>query len=324
MTHSSFISGQRRRALVGTLLLSFAWASLAAARPFQPATGWRRGPGAQSLSQRPLSSQAGLHELLMRSWVNAGQRAPRAMYDLYSDASVPNVLKTPAHQFVNQIARIAAKRPAGARSNAQDFGGAGDVLASIAKSRSADPRGAAPLSGQIDNTFFRFERTGMNAAARTRDRVYINATADFAPELMSHIVRNLVDNPGQFPGITMAKIAGPKALAGRADNIVIYTDGPEASARVIRVLKNIQELSPHWFQPEVPAMTLKHAAGIAQGAEPLVAGSSFGAIRSAALERALEHTLKTGGHSYDYAVRALHELEKAGVDSDRPHLNLAP
>ena len=60
---------------------------------------------------------------------------------------------------------------------------------------------------KYDESFYHFLR----GRTKSPERIYINATADFAPEVMRHIVNEIVDNPEQFPGIYAGKL---QALVG--------------------------------------------------------------------------------------------------------------
>jgi RHS repeat-associated protein len=271
---------------------------------------------------RAPSSSESLNGLLDDVWRNRDELAGqgyRPIYERYNATSQPNPLATTPDRYLDDVAAIAEGRPVGAVSNTQRFGGEGNALRGMGELR----RNAGGMGGALDNTFYRFERAGRQPGA-IRDRVYINASADTAPELMERLVRDVIDDPAAFPGVELGKISGPGAVGGRAENIVLYTTGPEASARVLSHLDDIRAGNPGYFMDDVPLMTQPHAPGIATGAEPLRSGGavSFGSVRANAIAKALEDTVRSGGTRADFDRLVRDYLRRAGVDPDAPHANL--
>lgn len=92
-----------------------------------------------------------------------------------------------------------------------------------------------------------------------KQRVYINADPNHAPGLMEEILKDM-------DGINQAKIA--KRDLGRIDNIVIYTDGDETTARVLKRLEDYQRKHPDAFRDGTPPTTHQPLRGVGVGDHP--------------------------------------------------------
>lgn len=126
-------------------------------------------------------------------------------YRIYSGATEPNPLTMGSGTYLSQARSIDTGRPAGAVFRIQDD----------------------PMRG-----FYRFERAGADLRA-VQERIYLNVRADHAPDVMRHVVREIIDNPARFPGVEMAKLIGPGAVSRRADAIVIYTRDTRGASLVL-------------------------------------------------------------------------------------------
>jgi RHS repeat-associated protein len=266
--------------------------------------------------------RANLEEFADRVWKDRDQlagRGDRPIYRMYNQTDEANPLGVANDDYLNRIGRIARERPAGTVSNPQGlYGPTDDILANRAAGQ-LDPS----VASRLDNTFYRFERANWKPEAVT-ERVYVNASADHAPQMMNGIVKKILDDPASYPGVEMAKISGPGAVGGRAENIVIYTTGPEASERVLRTLREVQQKYPQYFQNTTPALTERVAPGISRGAEPTAyAGQeSFGSIRAKAVSEALEKTTRAGGDRAAFLRNLDESFRRYGIDPDNPHRNL--
>lgn len=265
------------------------------------------------------SSAQSLDSLLGEVWSKreAGQSvSSNDIYRMYNAATETNQLSRTAGSYLEDISDIAASRPAGARSSLQNY----PVDVAQAAKAYAEVPGAA---GRISKDFFRFESSSFDSMLNNNlitNRVYVNAAADTAPDLMKFVVQDLIDS-GQYPGVAMAKVSGPGAVGARSENIVIYANAQDAQ-RVADALAQQQALHPEWFMNETPLMTQRLAPGIAAGEEPLNVGgaASFGSIRSDAIANAARRAT-TEQEFRDLVANA---FRRVGVDPLNPHLNLRP
>lgn len=269
------------------------------------------------------TGRANLEEFADKVWKDRDKLSgagDRPIYRMYNQTDEANPLTTSTNDYLDKIARISRERPPGTVSNAQSlpFNQTDEVLASRTAGK-LDPAHAANL----ERTFYRFERKDWNPEGVT-ERVYVNASADHAPQMMNGIVKKILDDPASYPGVEMAKLSGPAAVGGRAENIVIYTTGPEASERVLRTLREVQQRHPTYFQNTTPALTDRVAPGISRGAEPTAyAGQeSFGSIRAKAVAEALEKTTRAGGDRAAFLRNLDETFRRYGIDPDAPHMNL--
>lgn len=162
----------------------------------------------------------------------------------------------------------------------------------------------------------------------TTERVYINANVNHASKLMEHIVRKIIDNPKDFPGVNAAKISGPVDAGKRADSIVIFTNGPRAIDRVLIELAAYQRQHPEHFMDGSPPVTFHRFPGVSTAAQPS-GGGSFGSVRSRALYEALEDVrtrMDKEGTNFDvesyFRERVRERFMDADIDPDNPHANL--
>jgi len=279
--------------------------------------------GRTVVPRRPPPGRANLEEFADKVWKDRDQlagRGDRPIYRMYNQTDEANPLAVTTDDYLDKIGRIARERPAGTVSNPQSlqYSPTDQALANRAAG-TLDPAAAS----RLENTFYRFERADWNPGAVT-ERVYVNASADHAPQMMNGIVKKILDDPASYPGVEMAKISGPGAVGGRAENIVIYTTGPEASERVLRTLREVQQKYPQYFQNTTPALTERVAPGISRGAEPTAyAGQeSFGSIRAKAVAEALEKTTRAGGDRAAFLRNLDETFRRYGIDPDNPARNL--
>lgn len=184
----------------------------------------------------------------------------------------------------------------------------------------------------LDDAYFIHYRAPDFAKGETVGRVYVRANPDHAPELMTYIVKEIVNNPA-FEGVNGSKISGVNSAGTRSDNILIYTRNAEATAAVISDLRGYQSENPTHFLEGTPPMTLEHAPGIATGMQP-VGGGSFGGVRSQAVFDALTETrglISADGANprsdtfYEayFRERVAQHLESHRVDPNNPDQNLS-
>ncbi len=278
----------------------------------------------QHTQAAPRTSRHSLEQALDDVWAqrDAFKAGSKSVYgDIYNKVSDKNELTVSKTSMLESIADIAKGRPAGAVSNTQGFGGGGDAISSAVDMYKEGklPAGEGRFSASgFEKTFFRFERENWQPHA-IKQRVYINAAADHATDVMRHVVQQIVDNPQRFPGVEMAKLSGPGAVGGRSENIVIYTHGDEASKAVLAAVEQYRAQHPKHFMREVPAFTEQQGAGVATGDEPALKGHSFGSLRSDVIESAI-HDARDRQH---FGALVDERLKKNGIDPQRPHLNLS-
>jgi LysM repeat protein len=244
------------------------------------------------------------------------------VYRMYNKASEVNTLTRSEGGYVNDLASIAEKRPPGAgRSNVQGvyLGGEHNDLAQAGKAFATNPDTAA----QLGKGFFRYESKNFDALLsgdKITDRIYINAAADKAPEVMKFVVQKLIDS-GDYPGIAMAKAAGPRAVGNRAENVVIYATNQDAK-RALQEIAKQQAAHPEWFMNSTPQMTDQVLRGVALGEEPIGVGgqASFGSLRSDIIADAANQATS----SADFQRRVAQGFIKNHIDPNAPHLNLRP
>jgi hypothetical protein len=245
--------------------------------------------------------------------------------DVYNAVGAANPLTRSKGAFLDDIAGLAQGRPAGSVSNTQSFGGAGDSIGDVV---TAWKDGSMPATGmfgrdKLESTFFRFERPQWQPD-QIRQRVYLNAAADRATDVMAFVVRQIVDDPTRFPGVEMAKLSGPGAVGDRSENIVLYTRDDDATRRVLDAVARYRATHADHFRTDTPAFTETIAPGVATGDEPAVGGGrlSFGSLRAQVIGAALQKSEQQGldragfGRLVDEGLRAMQ------VDPARPHRNL--
>lgn len=257
----------------------------------------------------PKSSAEGLEDFLDDIWKDresilkqgrqrtaAGRDPSKPVYDVYSKPTGPNPLKMSNEAYLAKVRKLQSGRPPGAVSNTQ---------------------GADAI-----NTFYRFQRAGFDPTKVTQ-RIYLNVTADQAPDVMELVIRNIVDDPA-IPGVEMAKLSGPGAVSGRADAIVIYLRDADAVEKALARIRTFQGTNAQAFQAGGPALTEEVMPGVSVAEEPapMHGGASFGQVRSQAVYKALEEAMAAGETREQFGLRVRSILQAAGVNPDAPHLNL--
>jgi hypothetical protein len=278
-------------------------------------------------------------------------------YHLYSrgNAAPRRVnITDPVHlPYLRDLAALGENRPAGSEFVSQNgrripdgkggYGREGETDAAplLLPIKQGGELGSYPLGWAVQD-FFHYVRPGGRGAPVT-ERIYINADVNHAPEIMTFVVRNILDNPQAFPGVPEAKIAGSHSAAGRRENIIIYIDGPENSQRVLAALDDYADAHPTHFRRDTPPMTQPVRHGIATGDEPnptmvntanAILGAnepvySFGDIRGTAIDLAYADTLaQTGKVRLDSSDLPLFtrnvdaRFVEFGVDPANPSRNL--
>ncbi|WP_406318366.1 T3SS effector HopA1 family protein [Streptosporangium sp. NBC_01639] len=258
----------------------------------------------------PALSRESLDAFLWKVWLEQSEIYYTGdIYSLYNRSSESNPLNRTPQSYMDSIVNIAHDRPPHARSVIQ------------ATRKSVLTLEGEPATPEVGGDFFPFIRAHESGSNIT-ERLYVNANADKAPELMEALVREVVDVPDRFPGVYAAKVSGYQAVTRRADNIVIYADDDTAIANVVAWLREYQQKDPAAFMQETPPMTQKVMDGISRGAEPLAAGASFGLVRSKAISDALDMTREVGGDINMFMRNVSKMFLAFGVDFDKPHANL--
>jgi hypothetical protein len=237
---------------------------------------------------------------------------PARIYELYAAASEPNPVTRSPQSYANALLELADSRPPGTQTVVQEI---------WEDLRTLRDNGALTLGIMNDGNFFHYQRYGTDSDYAT-ERVCVNARADHAPELMSALVREVVDSPAEYPGVFAAKVAGYGTVGDRPDNIVIYTNGDAFTKRVVDWLAGYQERHPDAFMWSTPSMTEQVLKGVGRGSEPHTYGVSFGSVRAQIIFDALYGRGGRGGTRDDFGKAVLEGLERAGIDPRAPHRNL--
>ncbi|MDP7037832.1 MAG: T3SS effector HopA1 family protein, partial [Myxococcota bacterium] len=270
------------------------------------------------------TSRASLDDMLKTIWGQPDAAWDKnSIYRLYNRASEANPLKALRPEaYASRLGDIASARPSDAISNVQS-GFLASEYNGISQALAAAKNGDVDVA-RLHSTFFRFERANWQPET-IRERVYINARADHAPEVMDFVVKEIIDNPGKFPGVEMAKISGAAAVSGRSENIVIYTSGDEATTRVLDAIASYTESKPNHFMKSTPMLTDGKALGVATGAEPsgdLGGRYSFGSLRAEAISKALAEAKHRGASEAEFISLVEDNFRALGVDPEAPHRNL--
>jgi hypothetical protein len=274
----------------------------------------------------PRTSRESLERMLDDVWTDRSKLAGRGykpIYRMYNAITEPNPRSISPEAYLGGLADAAAGRPKGAVSNTQS--GHGDVGEAVAR-YNANTFGLGDIDkSALEQTFFRFQRASWQPWA-VAERLYINAEADHAPEVMNHLVKAVLDQPDKFPGVEMAKVSGPAAVSDRAENIVVYTTGPEATARLQAEMKRYQAAHPEHFKSTVPRMTqpVGVGMGMATGAEPVKYGGqkSFGSLRAEVIAAALDKAVASDLDRQGFGALVDELLRQHDVDPAQPHKNL--
>lgn len=189
-----------------------------------------------------------------------------------------------------------------------------DRLAELNRGR----KGKSSVQGSMERGFWRYAREG-RVSGGTQERIYVNVAADHAVEVMEMVVKEIVDNP-KFPKATLAKVAGPKAVATREDALVIYTEDAVTADLVIEHLRAYREAHPDFFEATSPPMTDQVLEGVSVGYEPL-GGGSFGMARSKAIREALDLARMVKGGRKVFGNLARMKLNAHQIDPVQPHRN---
>jgi len=120
---------------------------------------------------------------------------------------------------------------------------------------------ASELFRVLCDDFFYFHVSNGFAACR----VYANAKFSHAPQVLAWL-KKYISAGGATHGIKSFKLAGPAALAGRADVFVIYCESKQHAQTLASELTKLQG----HFNDHVPAMTtrVQPGVGVSLGAEP--------------------------------------------------------
>jgi hypothetical protein len=232
-------------------------------------------------------------------------------YELYSHVTGAHPLTVSSDDHLRRVAAAQGNRP-----------GAAEALVQIRPDENLDDLiQAGRLYTEAAGAFVWFRRAGARDIP-IRRRLYLNPRPNAAAALMHALVRHVVDDPGNYPGVHSAKIAGPAGIASRSDRIVVYTDSAETVDLVVDWLRAYAAAYPGTFEDITPPLTREIMTGVAAGDHPRSRGSSFGLLRSSAVDEALRETVTGGGGRAAFADAARRRLRAARVDPDFPHANL--
>lgn len=146
--------------------------------------------------------------------------------------------------------------------------------------------GSPSIQGsKTGENYIQYTLAGSDMQQRTKERVYVHAKSDHAPDVMQHLLSQQMS--GQNTGVTAAKIWNHGEITKRNDGIVVYTEGGKSTQDVLQSLKGYQQTNPSHFGSSTPMMTHKHGNGLSTGPDPKQ-GGSFGSVRADAITRASE------------------------------------
>jgi hypothetical protein len=258
------------------------------------------------ITTKLVSSNESLEKFLKKVWEARDEigrgRDKKRVYQLYNevDPNDPNRLTIPRDKYKSAVDEIKEGRPRGAKSISQDG-------------------------------FDHFDRDGFNMGnpehlAKLKERVYLNVNADDAPAVMNKVVKEIIDNPDEFPGVYKSKLTIEDYIGQRSEGIVIYTDSKEAADRVLAKISEYQSQNPTHFKKSVPWLTDQKAPGVSIGSEPINSGGemSFGKLRSLAIQEALEEAVAHNKTEQWFKDRVLELFLRNGIDPVNPHLNRPP
>ncbi|MEV0597194.1 T3SS effector HopA1 family protein [Nonomuraea cavernae] len=226
------------------------------------------------------------------------------VYDRYADGAKIKPLHRTPESYLNPLVETAR-----ARSEADSF--------TQRTERSVSSLDYTHVGNGME--FFSFRRTDGDVVAT--QRLYLHATPDMAPELMSALVKNVVDEPQRFPGVHSAKISGYREVTLRGDGIVVYLADRAAADRVLQWLDEYGDRHPGVFLRDTPPMTLPLREGVGLGMEPTRSGTSFGQLRSRSVFQALRETESAGGDLNLFRQKVDEHFRRAGIDPVNPHAN---
>jgi hypothetical protein len=206
--------------------------------------------------------------------------------------------KTEYKDYFEALAAIQKARPANSKISFQGKNQFHDV--SFTDTQANIDRGIANI---LHSGFYHFSAPGAGNSVRpdqVRERIYLNVAAEHAATVMKDIVSEVVDQPGNFPGVYSAKISGAGAVGQRRDAIVIYVDNENHRNKVLEHLKSKYANSPEYFASDPPPMTQSVSRGISSGQEPTAVRLqssdpkqwTFGSVRCHAVATAM---LRTAG-----------------------------
>jgi hypothetical protein len=268
------------------------------------------------------NSSESLDEMLGDLWSqNMTPPSQSDIYRMYTAPAEVNPLTRSPTAYFDDLSTLARARPGEAVSNIQGLRGSMVDHLDVATQGLLD----ADTMAKLERGFFRFQRSNWRPGLIS-ERIYINAAADHAPEVMAFLVRDIVDNPGAYPGIEMAKISGTRAVSRRAENIVLYTTGPEATEKVLEAISLYRQHHPNHFMRSIPKMTDGRLPGVAVGAEPIAelfdGDVSFGTARAQVIHRSLTEAKQAGLEFDQFRALVRQNFKKVGIDPNAPHLNL--
>lgn len=122
-----------------------------------------------------------------------------------------------------------------------------------------------------------------------KERVYINAKAYYAPQVMQHVV-DIMGTKGS--GIHSAKIFNPRDITSRNDGIVAYTDSSGSSNKLAASLARYQQQNPLHFGNSTPLMTEPTGVkGVSVGEDPKFTDQAANNLAKALTEPRFKQTM---------------------------------
>jgi hypothetical protein len=189
-------------------------------------------------------------------------------------------------------------------------------------------RDVAPGDQLIDSLseaiFISFYRAGADSAVATK-RISINASRELGHSLMKGLVNDVIDKPGEFPGVYSGKIGNPRWE--RPDSIIMYLADDAAVTQVIDWLKTYQNTGDgrDAFYWDATPTALQVLAGVGIGEEPprynAFGSTSFGGYRAHPIDWAVVRLPRDGSVTREQFVAAAHDVLSDCIDLGQPHLN---
>lgn len=271
----------------------------------------------------PRTSKESLARFLERVWREGAENA----YSIYSKRSNNKALPISDAARQSYPKDLAALRES---PNVDQFVIQNRVLTGFEKGKKA----SEALIAQ--GAFLHFYRSDFDPAQIT-ERIYVDVDPNHATEVMGFVVSNLmtpevystqpvapgVENMHRIErrGVTGAKVAGPNAVRGRTDSLVIYCRTRADVDWALEKLQVYNAAHPDHFIDEVPAATNPELGfiGVSTGAhpDPSLNSESFGAY----LANVTSQVMSEPNRPQDYAtfVQRVHErLISQGIDPDHP------
>ena len=182
--------------------------------------------GGRTAAKLVSASRKSLDDFLKKVWNERDTigraKGKKRVNHLYQVAQEPNKLTLSLKDYKKKTNKIKAERPSGSTTITSDG-------------------------------FDHFNRKGFDMTnddylATIKEHIYLNVDADSAPDMMDKMVKEIIDNADEFPGVPKAKLTLEDAIGLRSDGIVIYTQSKEEAAKVLKKVKQYQIENPDLLQ----------------------------------------------------------------------------